>query len=72
MVHIILSCIKKQGREPRLQGIGFQNFTFALPMFGNLALKKLLADFSDTDMPNMHHFVNARDIIPAACFIQNV
>ena len=49
------------------------NITYALPMFGNLALKKFLGTKTDvTAFQDMHHFVNAADIIPAAGFTQNL
>ena len=42
-------------------------------MFGNLALKKFIGTKTDiTAFRNMHHFVNAADVIPAACFIQDL
>ena len=49
----------------------FVNITFALPMFGNLALKRFLLESNIQICQKMHHFVNPADIIPAACFIQN-
>jgi hypothetical protein len=56
----------------RTIGQEFLNITFALPMFGNLALKKFIATKTDfIAFTNMHHFVNAADVIPAACLIQD-
>ena len=51
----------------------FLNITFALPMFGNLALKKFIGTKPDVvAFKKMHHFVNAADVVPAACFIQDL
>ena len=53
------------------QGIEFENITFALPMFGNLALKRFLLKSGIPDFQKMHHFVNVADKVVRMSFIQD-
>ena len=51
--------------------LDFYNVTFALPLFGNLALKNHM-ETSSENMKNMFHFVNYEDIVPAVGLIPHV
>ena len=68
MVHILLNTEFNQEKFPDLH---FYNVTFALPLFGNLGLKKIMESTSE-NMRNMFHFVNYDDIVPAVGFIPHV
>ena len=79
MVHILLNANFNQIDFPDMTLV-FYNVTFALPLFGNLALKNHMQEsnsenikiYNSENMKNMFHFVNYDDIVPAVGFIPHV
>ena len=72
MVHIMLA---REFCPEKYEGctVVFYNVTFALPLFGNLGLKKYLqSDQASENMKNMFHFVNYADLVPAIALMPHV